>query len=39
MICMIPTIEKIARQLGHELDVWTKRSVDKKDSRRGSLFV
>ena len=30
MICMIPTIEKIARQLGHELDVWTQRSVDKK---------
>ena len=38
-VCMIPTIEKIARQLGHELDVWTKRSVDKKASRRGSLFV
>ena len=26
--CMIQTVEKTARQLG--LDVWTKRSVDKK---------
>jgi hypothetical protein len=28
MTCMIQTVEKTARQLG--LDVWTKRSVDKK---------
>ena len=38
MICMIPTIEKIARQLGHELDVWTKRSVDKKRLPPGEPF-
>jgi len=25
MICMIPTVEKTARQLGRTLDVWTKR--------------
>ena len=25
MICMIPTVEKVARQLGRTLDVWTKR--------------
>lgn len=25
MICMIPTVEKTARQLGRSLDVWTKR--------------
>jgi hypothetical protein len=25
MICMIPTVEKSARQLGRSLDVWTKR--------------
>ena len=28
MTCMIQTVEKTARQMG--LDVWTKRSVDKK---------
>ena len=25
MICLIPTVEKVARQLGRTLDVWTKR--------------
>ena len=30
MICMVPTIEKTALQLGRELDVGPKLSVDKK---------
>ena len=37
MTCMIQTVEKTARQLG--LDVWTKRSVDKKRLPREPFFV
>ena len=36
MTCMIQTVEKTARQLG--LDVWTKRSVDKKRLPPGEPF-